>query len=143
MKYKTLFIITIISILFIVGCTPKEPSFTDIKNSPNTYLNKEVSLAGFVGLHITEEFGSGNGHAEAFIFATEQQSQIVTQNPHTFGFPLFNNGAFIECSENNVGSTSCTSDIDNDHYTIRGIIREASGRFYIEVVHMIKTNDLY
>jgi len=143
MKYKLLLIITVINLLFVVGCAPKEPTFTDIQSSPEKYLNKEVTLAGFVGLHINTEFGTGSGNADAFIFATEQQSLMVGTDPYAFGFPLFKDGEFIECTESREGSISCTSDIDNDHYTIQGIIRKASDRFYIEVVHMVKTNDLY
>ena len=92
-------------------------------------------------MHTTGNFGSGDGSAEAFIVKIEEDSQKLQTNPHQYGFALYKDGDFIKCYDRD--GISCNSEIDNDHYTIRGTIRKAGDRFYIDVIHMVKTNDLY
>ena len=144
MKIKILLTILIITIFFIVGCTASNPTFSDIKMKPNKYLNKEVTIEGIVVLNVESEFGKGNGFAKVFIVNSEEDSKLLHKAPHIYGLALFKDGEFIVCKESSNNDISCTEEnIDNDHYTIQGFIRKAADRFYVEVTHMVKTNDLY
>lgn len=158
MEAKLLIVVTIISLFLLTSCTPSEltpsePTLSDLVSNPSKHVNKEMTIKGFLGHHVEVGFGSGGAEARIFIVPTEAETELIYpigDEAYSYGFPLFKNGEFIECYESPARELSCDEDIDDDHYTIRGILRKGENiqrtggdGYYFEVINMVKTNSLY